>query len=164
MKARTLLATIVAAAALAGTASDAGAQMMGPGGGMMGFFSNGIARGGGMPGAPADMQAVASRWLDGLHAELQLSASQEPAWQAFANAVMAQAAAMQQMRSQMLASPASAAQRAALMQQLMRPRVAAVDAMADSLGTLYAMLGADQRAIMDAEFANQCGGLGLFGS
>ncbi len=131
---------------------------------MMGFFSNGIGRGGYMPGAPADMQAVASIWLNGLHAELQLTPSQEPAWQAFANAVTTQAAAMQQMRMQMLANPASATQRAALMQQLMRQRLAAVDAMSDALASLYAVLGADQRAIMDAGFANQCGGLGLFGS
>ena len=162
MKPRLVIAALAAAVSLA-SPCIAGAQMMG-GGGMGGFFSNGIHRGSGPFGSPTDMQALATAWLNGLHAELQITAAQEPAWQAFANAVTTQAQAMQSLRSQMATISASGPQRAALVQQFMRQRLDAMTAMVDAMAALYAQLTPQQRAILDAEFGNQCGALGLFGS
>jgi hypothetical protein len=162
MKTRLAIAALAAAVSLA-SPCIAGAQMMG-GPGMGGFFSNGIHRGSGPFGSAADMQALASTWLNGLHAGLQVTGAQEPAWQAFANAVAAQAQAMQSLRSQMAAISATSPQRAALVPQFMRQRLDAMTAMVDALAALYAQLTPQQRAILDAEFANQCGALGLFGS
>lgn len=161
MRARAAFVALLTAAALGG-ASQAGAQMMGGGG--MGFFSNGIGRGGTAFGGPADMGVVASTWLTSLHAQLQVTAGQEPAWQAFANAVAAQAAAMQSMRTQMLQSSAlTTPQRMQLAEQLMGRRLDAMVAVADALTALYAQLTPAQRAILDQGFATQCGPYGLFG-
>ena len=162
MRPRLAFAALVATA-IGATSPDAGAQMMG-GPGMGGFFSNGIHRGSGPFGSAADMQALASTWLNGLHAGLQLTSAQEPAWQAFANTVAAQAQAMQSLRAQMATISATSPQRAALVPQFMRQRLDAMTAMVDALAALYAQLTPQQRAILDAEFANQCGALGLFGS
>ena len=163
MNMRVAVATLIAAGALAGLASEAGAQMMGGGG--MGFFSNGIGRGAGMMGAPANMQALASSWLTSLHRELQITGAQEAAWQSFANAVSAQADAMQAMRTQMSQVPTmNAPQRALLAEQLMGRRLDAATAMSQSLAALYAHLDSQQQAVMDDEFLAQCGALGLFGS
>lgn len=162
MKTRLVIAVLAAAATL-GSPSIAGAQMMG-GPGMGGFFSNGIHRGTGPFGSAGNMQALAATWLSNLHAALQVTPAQEPAWQAFANAVTAQAQAMQSLRSQMATISASGPQRATLLQQLMRQRLEAMTTMADALAALYAQLTPQQRAILDAEFGNQCGALGLFGS
>ena len=162
MNTRLIVAAFAASVALVAPCT-AGAQMMGGPG--MGFFSNGIHRGSGPLGLATDMSALASAWLNGLHATLQITPAQEPAWQDFANAVLSQAQAMQSLRSQMAsAQSATAPQRAVLISQFMRQRVEAMAAMVTAASTLYAQLTPAQRAMLDAEFGNQCGALGLFGS
>ena len=163
MNVRIAIAALAAAGTMAALAPEAGAQMMGGGG--MGFFSNGIGRGAGMMGAPANMQALASGWLTSLHRELGINAAQEAAWQSFANAVSMQAEAMQAMRTQMAQVPTiNAPQRALLAEQLMGRRLDAATAMSHSMAAFYAQLDPQQQAIMDGEFLAQCGALGLFGS
>ena len=163
MNIRIAFAALIATGAMAGFPSDASAQMMGGGG--MGFFSNGISRGTGMFGSPANMQTVASSWLTTLHGELQINAAQEAAWQSFAAAVSSQAEAMQGMRTQMTqVGGMNATQRALLAEQFMGRRLDAMTAMSQSLAALYAQLSAQQQALMDQEFLAQCGALGLFGS
>jgi hypothetical protein len=164
MKMRWIRAAIVAAAAAAGSV-DAGAQMMGPGGGMMGgFFASGVSRGTGYFGTQASMGSIASAWLSQLHAALQITAQQEQAWQGFANAATSQATAMQSFRNQMLLSTAGTApQRATLAEQFMEQRLDAMRATTDALTALYAQLTPAQRAILDQGYALQCGPWGLFG-
>ena len=161
MKARIAAAILAATAAIAAS-PYAGAQMMGGPG--MGFFSNGIHRGSGPLGSAGDMAALASAWLSALHGQLQITAAQEPAWQAFANAVTTQAQAMQSLRSQMPVVLANTPQRAELVREYMRQRLAAMTTLVDAATALYAQLTPAQRAILDAEFGSQCGALGLFGS
>jgi LTXXQ motif family protein len=161
MKIRRALA-ILALAAAAGGACGAGAQMMGGGG--MGF-SNGISRGVGRFGSPWDMQVVANGWLATLQAQLHIDRSQEPAWQAFANAVAAQGASMQSMRTLMMQSTSlGAPQRALLAEDLLDRRLDAMTAVTDTLTALYSQLSAAQRAVLDEAFTAQCGPYGLFGN
>lgn len=165
MKARAGSLAVFAALAI-GIPAVAGAQMMwgGPGGGMMGYFSNPLTRDPSLYGPSASMDTAATYWLSRMHAQLQVTAAQEPAWQAFAAAVAAQADAMQAFRSQMFqASAATAPQRAQLAQQFMAERLTAASAVSTSLSALYALLTDSQRAILDSGFALQCGPSGLFG-
>ena len=163
MKTRVTWRVVLASMAIAGSAG-ADAQMMGPGGGMMGFFSNPISRDTAVYGAAANMSSVASSWLSRLHSQLQIGMDQEPAWQAFADAVTTQAGAMQSFRTQMFQSTAATApQRAQLAEQFLAQRLQAASAVSASLSTLYATLSQSQRAMLDSDFALQCGPSGLFG-
>jgi hypothetical protein len=163
MKARHLVAAVVVASLA--WASAAGAQMMGPGGGMgpsMGFFSNGLARNSYI--GPIDMRNVGASWLGGLHDALAITPGQEPAWTAFANAVTDQASDMQAFRTQMpQPTTASAPQRAALAAQFMAQRLESMGAVSTSMAALYDQLTPDQRAILDRAYAAACWPGGLFG-
>jgi hypothetical protein len=165
MKTRVTWAVVLAAMAI-GSSAGANAQMMmpGPGGGTMGFFSNPLTRDATLYGPMANMNAVASYWLSRMHTQLQITADQESAWQAFAAAVTAQADTMQAFRSQMYQTgTATAPERAQLAEQFLAQRLSAASAVSSSLSTLYARLGDSQRAIFDSGFALQCGPSGLFG-
>jgi hypothetical protein len=161
MKARHLAeAAMLAAFAWA---SPGHAQMMGPGDGMgPGFFSNGLARSSYF--GPVDMESVAGYWIDGLHAALALTPDQEPAWQAFADAVAQQAADMQAFRTRLAQSvPATAPERAALAERLMQQRLVSVSAVSAAISALYAHLTPAQQAILDGGYGAACRPGGLFG-
>lgn len=159
MKARHVVVAPLVAALLA--ASGAGAQVMGPGGGM-GFFSNSLARNPYF--APLDMRAIAASWLAGLHTALAIAPEQEAAWLAFASAVTDQAADMQAFRTQILQPTATTApERAALARQFMAQRLESMGAVASSMATLYAQLTPSQQAILDRGYAAACWPGGLFG-
>jgi len=142
-----LIAGVVAGVALAVTAASyaqpyggmgyghgPGMGMMGPGHGRM---------------AGDDNVATADVRLSDLKAQLQITTTQEGAWQAFVAAAKQQAASMQAMRAQMQTNagtgPEQMSQRATAMQQ----RAAGMATMANAFGALYAALTPDQKAIAD---------------
>ena len=144
---RSLIAGVVAGVALAVTAASyaqpyggmgyghgPGMGMMGPGHGRM---------------AGVDHAATADARLSDLKAQLQITTTQEGAWQAFVAAAKQQAASMQAMRAQMQTNagtgPEQMGQRATAMQQ----RAAGMATMANAFGALYAVLTPDQKAIAD---------------
>ncbi len=138
---------VLAAAALAAASFavvvTAEAQMgpgFGPGG--RGYFGAGPA---------ADINANAQARLAGLHTLLGITGAQEPAWQAYANAVTAQAQQMQSFRDQMFQSNATGPDRAALMSQHMQQRLTGHAAVAQAYTGLYTVLSAEQRALIEQQ-------------
>lgn len=87
-----------------------------------------------------------------LKAELNITADQESAWQAFTNQAKAQAAAMQAQRAAVTATqtaPERLAQRATFAKQ----RAANIETMSGAVKTLYDALTPEQKAIADARMA-----------
>ncbi len=149
-----LAATALAVASLALVVS-AEAQM-GPG------YGRGYGPGfgpGGFRGANAgDIGANAQARLADLHTRLGITAAQEPAWQAYADAVTAQAGQMQAFRDQMFQSNATGPDRAALMSQHMQQRLTGHAAVTQAYTALYAGLTAEQRAVFEQQCPRGAGG------
>lgn len=161
MGSKRVWAALAVAATISGTPAVQ-AQMMGPTGNM-GFFSNGLARNGATIRGVMDMSAIATVWLTAMHGQLGITMDQEPAWQAFAAAVGAQATAMQAFRTQMMQpTAATAPQRAALAQQFLQQRAQSAGAVTAALDTLYAQLTPQQRSILDLGFSMGFGPGGPF--
>lgn len=96
-------------------------------------------------GCPAqDSDAQLSR----LHATLGITAAQEPAWSAYADAYRRHAGDMGAMQHQM--GPATAPDRARQHTEMMERHVALMRALSDALSALYAVLTPAQRASADA--------------
>ncbi len=120
---------------------------------------NGIGRGGMGPGGPTHngmfrgAQAASTALLAVLHARLDITSAQEAAWQAFASAVIAEAADADQQNAQAQsftsAVDALNARAAALKKQ--SDDAAAVAA---AFATLYGQLTTSQRAIVDQWFTH----------
>lgn len=91
--------------------------------------------------------------LDALHQRLRLAPQQEDAWQAFAGAVMRQSEQFRDVGSRMPVPTAPAPERFAFMAQMAQDSATALRAIADSMQSLYAVLGPNQRATVDREFA-----------
>jgi len=98
------------------------------------------------PGANVDQN------LSSLHGRLTLRPEQESAWQGFASAVRQQTRQMQSTEGSMLRPAATAPERLAQMARFMQQRAAGMSAVARALTTLYAVLDANQRAIVEEEF------------
>jgi Spy/CpxP family protein refolding chaperone len=97
---------------------------------------------------------MADSHLSGLKAQLQITAAQEPAWQAFTAAAKQQVAGMQAMFAQVQRQDAGTApERLALQSTLMQQRGAAMATMSNALNALYAVLTPEQRAIVDQQHA-----------
>lgn len=141
---RPVAAAIVAAALAA--AAPLAAQPFGP---------RGAGPGPGMGPAAFDPAVAADARLSAMHAQLAITAEQQPAWDAFAAAVRQQAQDMHAARQAMWQSTANAAERMTQRAQIMQRRAAGSAVVAQAFTTLYAQLGADQRARADA-----FGGLG----
>jgi hypothetical protein len=120
----------------------------GPGGGMM--------RGAG-PGMGGNPAAHAETRLETLRTQLNLDASQQAAWQAYATAVRAQAADMAEDRAAMRASTGTAPERMAKQAERMREHAAGMSQVAETLRGLYAVLNTDQRAVVDRNFTRGAG-------
>lgn len=160
---RTAFAVAVLAAASAGAIALSYAQP-GPG------YGPGYGRGMGGPGAFApntarNPAAMAEARLANLRTALNVTAEQEPAWQAFAAVVTQQAQQHQALHEQMTQSTASAPERMALMPQIMQQRAAGMATVSQALNELYAVLTPEQRAIVDQQhFANHGPRGGRWGS
>jgi hypothetical protein len=152
-----LFAAIIAAGIM-GTGSLAFAQP-GPGGpgscdGPMGMRGT---MGGGMKGANFDRfdpSARADQRLTRLHADLKVTAEQEPLWQAFAEKAKAEAGkGLQAMRDNAQDLSLSAPERMTRMAEVMKQRVAAMESVNDSFRRLYDALTPDQKRVADIHAA-----------
>lgn len=141
------------------------AMNMGTGHGMAGAMG-GMGMGYGMAGgmmAGADGAAMAASRLADLKAELKITPAQEAAWLTFENLARQQAAAMQAMRSQMLAQMqnqqpgATGIDHAAQRDAMMALHDANQAAHSAALKDLYAVLTPEQKAIADQRL-NAMGG------
>ena len=119
------------------------------GGGMMGegnMRQRGMAEGM-MHGG--DSAAMVDRHLADTKAALNITAAQEPAWQAFATQAKQQAEAMQTMRGKLQDADANATapDRMQARTQLLQQRLTGMEAMTKALKHLYAVLSPEQRSI-----------------
>ncbi|OIQ94240.1 hypothetical protein GALL_237660 [mine drainage metagenome] len=117
------------------------------GGGMMGegnMRQRGMAEGM-MHGG--DSAAMVDRHLADTKAALNITAAQEPAWQAFAAQAKQQAEAMQTMRGKLRDANATAPDRMQARTQLLQQRLTGMEAMTKDFKHLYAVLSPEQRAI-----------------
>jgi hypothetical protein len=87
-----------------------------------------------------------------MKAQLQITAAQEPAWQAFTAARKQQAAAMQAMHAQMQQDAGNAADRMAQHSAAMQQQGAAMANVSNAFKTLYATLSPEQKAVADQGF------------
>ena len=119
------------------------------GGGMMGegnMRQRGMAEGMMHGGDPA---AMVDRHLADIKAALNITAAQEPAWQAFATQAKQQAEAMQTMRGKLQDANANATapDRMQARTQLLQQRLTGTEAMTKALKHLYTVLSPEQRTI-----------------
>ncbi len=119
------------------------------GGGMMGegnMRQRGMAEGM-MHGG--DSAAMVDRHLADTKAALNITAAQEPAWQAFATQAKQQAEAMQTMRGKLQDADANATapDRMQARTQLLQQRLTGMEAMTKALKHLYTVLSPEQRTI-----------------
>jgi protein CpxP len=120
--------------------------------GMMGYgygpgMGYGYGRGYASPGA------VAEGRLAEIKAELNITAEQESAWKAYAEQVKTQAANMQAWHAAMWSNAqATAPERLAQRDALMKQRLAQHEAMTAAFNDLYKTLSPEQRAVVDQGF------------
>ncbi len=107
-------------------------------------------------GGMMDPSARVEQRLTRFKSELKLTAQQEPLWQAFAEKSKAEAGkGFQAMRERMNdAKPATAPERMAQMQDIMKQRVAAMESVNESFNRLYAALTPEQKSAADKHFSN----------
>ena len=124
----------------------------GSGPGMGAGYGHGMGWGHG-PGAGFDPAVMADSYLNGLKAQLQITAAQEPVWKTFSEAMTQQAAGMQAMFAQMQRQDVAATpERMALYASVMQQRGAAMATMSNAFGALYAVLTPAQRAVADQQY------------
>ncbi|NNM65305.1 MAG: Spy/CpxP family protein refolding chaperone [Burkholderiales bacterium] len=122
------------------------------GGGMMGegMMGEGDMRQRGMAEGMmhgGDSAAMVDRHLADTKAALHITATQEPAWQAFATQAKQQAEAMQTMRGKLREANATAPDRMQARTQLLQQRLSGMEAMTKALKHLYTVLSPEQRTI-----------------
>ena len=124
------------------------------GGGMMGgsMMDEGNMRQRGMAEGMmhgGDSAAMVDRHLADIKAALNITAAQEPAWQAFATQAKQQAETMQTMRGKLrdADADATAPDRMQARTQLLQQRLTGMEAMTKALKHLYTVLSPEQRTI-----------------
>jgi xanthine dehydrogenase iron-sulfur cluster and FAD-binding subunit A len=156
---------LAAGVATAGTIAYAHPEGFGPGlgsgPGMMGgnypgAMGSGTFGGGFGPGMRAgawgDPVARLEAHLAAMKTELNISANQESAWQAYVTQARQQAEIMQALHAQATATAQTAPERLSQRIEFMRQRTAHLEAMSVALNNLYAVLTTEQRAIADQYF------------
>ena len=115
------------------------------------------------PQAFANPGAFAESRLAGLKAQLNITAAQEPAWNAFAGQAKQQAEAMQKLMSSAQGSAqASAPERIEQQAQFMKQRQEQMEKGAAAFKELYAVLSPEQKALADQGFGpGMMGGRGM---
>lgn len=152
-------AATLAALSLAATAVFAhGGSGMGPGSGPLGAMHGASAPGG--PQGAGDPTARMEAHLSALKAELKITPTQEPAWQAFIGQAKQQAQGHQAMRATMQGGTGSAPDRMAQHTEMMKQRVAGMEKMNSALKELYATLTPEQKATADKRFGHMDGSMG----
>ena len=176
----TLGAVTVLSLGLAASAVSAHPYGYGPGYGMGQGYGPGYGAGAGMgrgmgpmgqgpmrqgmgPQAFANPGAFAEGRLAGLKARLNITAAQEPAWNAFADQAKQQAEVMQKLMASMQGSTqASAPERLELRNQVMKQREEQMAKGTAAFKELYAALSPEQKALADQGFGHgMMGGRGM---
>ncbi len=145
------LFVIAAAALLAGNAAlardDCGRMGRGDG-----------ERHGMMRGDPGEMRARFERHLAHFKDELKITPQQEALWTAYADKVKQNAgSAMAAMRDRLADAKLSAVERMERMNAIMKERLTAAEAAADSFKQLYASLTPEQKAAADRHMSHHMG-------
>jgi Spy/CpxP family protein refolding chaperone len=96
--------------------------------------------------------AMVESHLTSLKSELNITPGQEGAWQAFAAKAKQQAESMQAIRAGMQQAPGSAPERMSQHTEIMKQRLAGMEAMTSAVKDLYAALTPEQKAIADKHF------------
>lgn len=99
-----------------------------------------------------DATVVTQARLDALRARVQVTAAQEPAWQALANAMLQQATRTDEARTRLFDSTGNAAERMMLRAELMSLEADAFETVAHAFGALYAILTPEQRLIVERQW------------
>lgn len=94
-------------------------------------------------------------------AELNITKTQETAWQAYSAKVRDQAGVMLAMRGTMLNDEGTAPERIAARTALMKQHLGQAEAMSAALKDLYVVLTPEQKAIADQQFGHMGGGYGM---
>jgi Spy/CpxP family protein refolding chaperone len=164
---RKVIASLIAAAALAASGSLVYAQPQQPGGdsGMRGEnhgMGHGMRGGHERHGQFSNPAARVEGHLAALKVELKITPAQEKAWQTFADKTRKQAEARAAQRAKFQAAkpaenmpaPERLAQRTARMKQA----IAGMEARTAAVTELYAVLSPEQKALADKQFARGHGG------
>jgi Spy/CpxP family protein refolding chaperone len=173
-KITTAVRMAVGAAALAVAAVAAAQPCGGMGAGFGPGMGGGFGPGMGMRGGPGmgpgygargavDHAAVAEGRLAYLKSVLKITPAQESAWDAFATTSKAQAASMDAMREKMWQADGSAADRAQARAEAMQQRATVMAAASKALGSLYAVLTPEQKAVADQNMGHGAPYAGRFG-
>jgi hypothetical protein len=118
----------------------------GPGGPRMGWSAD-----------PAKHAEMMERRLADLKAKLNILGGQESQWQAFADKVRQEGAAMRSKFSQAPQANATAPDLMARRAEHMKQRAAGMEGISAALRDLYAVLSVDQRTIIDQHYARMDG-------
>jgi Spy/CpxP family protein refolding chaperone len=142
-----MIKSLVLAGVMAAAAGTAFAQM---GEGMMGHE--------GMPHRdPARMEQMHAKHLSDLKAQLKITATQEPAWTAFTDAMKPPVGMMGTRPDRAEMDKLTTPERIDKMRALHKERMAAMEAVMDkrdsAVKTFYAVLSAEQKKVFDAEHA-----------
>ena len=144
--------TVIAGFLAVSTAFFGIAQAKGPGCDGEGPMRGAMMRDGDSAKMSGRMQERMGQRLDKLHAELKLTAQQEPLWQAFAEKSKAEMGkGMQAMHDSSADTKLSAPERMDRMQTAMKDRLASMEAVNESFKRLYAALTPEQKAIADQQ-------------
>lgn len=122
-----------------------------PFGGMGPGFAHGMGPGHGAMANVDPSTMVDSRLAD-LKAQLKITAEQDSAWRAFADAAKQQASGMQALRAQMQAGSGTAPERMAQRASAMQQRAAGMATIAKAFDALYGVLTPEQRTLADQHF------------
>ena len=145
---------VVAASLVAGVAlAVAAVTHAQPFGGMGPGYAHGMGMGPGHgPMANVDPATFVDSRLADLKRQLNITAGQETAWQAFADAAKQQATGMQAMRAQMLADSGTAPERMAQRASAMQQRATSMTTISKAFNGLYAVLTPEQKTVADQHF------------
>lgn len=99
-----------------------------------------------------DATVVTQARLDALRARLQITAAQDPAWQALVAAMLEQANQTDLARTRLFESTGNAAQRMTLRAELMMIEAEAFEMVAHAFSGLYAVLTPEQRLVVERQW------------
>lgn len=99
-----------------------------------------------------DATVVTQARLDALRARLQITAAQDPAWQALVAAMLEQAGQTDLARTRLFESTGNAAQRMTLRAELMMIEAEAFEMVALAFNGLYAVLTPEQRLVIERQW------------
>jgi protein CpxP len=141
-----LIQSLLLAGVMAAAAGTAFAQM-----------GDGMGHGGMHHRDPAKMEQMHAKHLADLKAQLKITATQEPAWTTFSDAMKPSAGMMGKRPDRAEMDKLTTPERIDKMRALHKEHMAAMEAVMDKRGeatkAFYAVLGAEQKKVFDAEHA-----------